>query len=78
MSQPENPPLFEFEADHCQARTKVTLRDLFAAFAMLGLVQDQAKVGELCEESGAHAIDMVPLMAYGMADAMLKERGRQN
>ena len=63
MNKPSNPPLFENDGT---PHSQVTLRDLFAAFALTGLLAGQMTKGEDL------AAD-----AYEAAEDMLKERERK-
>ncbi len=84
MSEPSNPPLFEktFDGDQeCPADptlcTKITLRDLFAAFALAGQIANPKWPN--CGPSGLPAPEdeCAAHWAYCFADAMLEERARQ-
>ena len=50
----------------------MTLRDYFAAKAMP--IAMQQALGAITDEDSASAMDLVPRLAYAMADAMLKAR----
>lgn len=83
MSTPENPPAFpEIETNseigkasvpfsHVYSYGGMTLRDYFAAKAMQSIV---VNIGDIM--LGGNSED-VAKSAYGMADAMLKERAKQ-
>ena len=66
MSTPSNPQLFPWMKD---GDTPVTLRDLFAAFALAGLYASEAVEG-----GPDYSWESVAKNAYGTADAMLKRR----
>lgn len=71
MSKPANPPLFVSDVLQSETAcvssvsTDITLRDLFAAFALVALQDEQER--SATDEKRAH-------WAYNMADAMLRER----
>ncbi|MBZ5588131.1 MAG: hypothetical protein LAO05_06170 [Acidobacteriia bacterium] len=67
-AKPANPPLFDtMEIQDTIYVTSVTLRDLFAAFALAGLAAYRGNIGSW----GDYAAE-----AYTFADAMLAERER--
>lgn len=67
--KPDNPPLSD-----------ITLRDLFAAFALAGLCGDHISIGKLSvmmdAKQCASVADGAAKFAYGMADALLSERSK--
>lgn len=83
MSAPKNPPLFEAEVQWhdsvgnpvergvVQAATEITLRDLFAAAALIN-VAVMAGNGAATPES----VQDNARWAYELADAMLRERAK--
>jgi len=77
-AKPYNPQLFDWlkrETSEGKVEnvyeTDVTLRDLFAAFAMTGLYASGTV------EKRAHTYDKVAHTAYEMAEAMLIEREKR-
>ena len=74
MTNPQNPPLFDWEfiqqgLNDTHLFTNVTLRDLFAAFALAAqIIQD---------ETAANDPNKAAEWAYVNADAMLAERERE-
>lgn len=63
MDKPDNPPLYA-------GMTKLELRDLFAAFALAGLMAARAFAAPSGDEDG------LSQASYEVADAMLKERAK--
>lgn len=59
----------------------MTLRDHFAAKAMQGMLANDWAMGEIKRQAvNSHGGKMIPLIAaeaYGLADAMLAERGKE-
>ena len=74
MSKPENPLAFPDETD-----TGMTLRDWFAGQALSGMLSDSSTVraiGVVSDGDGRGEGSVAAEMAYGYADAMLKERSK--
>lgn len=78
--KPDNPPAFPLQAYAMDAhrwsygQEGMTLRDYFAGQAAQPLLMDLLKQEQ--ELSLEQASRRIALAAYGYADAMLKERGR--
>ena len=74
MSKPNNPPLFTThwcttESGNADYSTEITLRDLFAAFALSGFLGDTIS-------PGVNDADIAKA-SYTLADAMLAERSKE-
>ena len=75
MSEPGNPSLFFTCKAHPEhpptAFTDITLRDLFAAFALMGIIGSE----DLSDGEG-YWTGQIATRAYSTADAMLAERSK--
>lgn len=73
-----NPPLFQIASpgteEHQTQITEVTLRDLFAAFAMAGSIVDGPAEREPVRLYDADQRQAIAANCYAMADAMLAAR----
>ena len=70
MTKPKNPPLFDImETQDIVYATSITLRDLFAAFALAGIDTEALDP----DKPQGHTARI----AYAVADAMLAERERK-
>ena len=57
--------------------TDITLRDLFAGFALAGLVSDvELRREDLVKAVSAGVVQCTAQLSYSYADAMLKERAK--
>jgi hypothetical protein len=76
----ENPPAFPNTDGETFCNDGMTLRDYFAAKAMQATITNQVAVEEHIKEADEEEIDLGEYLAktvYAIADAMLKERGKQ-
>lgn len=69
--KPNNPHLFD--GIETGAYTQITLRDLFAAFALVAIDINE-KRREAYSSAGKATVDLVAGQAYALADAMLRKR----
>lgn len=72
--KPDNPPLFS--ALDSVVWTKIDLRDLFAAFALVAIdINEKRRDGY---SGKGVTVELVASHAYALADAMLREREKRH
>jgi hypothetical protein len=71
-----NPALLTIEPTTAATYSDVTLRDLFAAAALRGLLSKQGACGDQIADEVAQEPDKAAECAYEFADAMLRERAK--
>ena len=72
--KPSNPALFHWCPDRSTYVTSVDLRDLFAAFALTGMLNKQTEQDQANRESGQLGFKRLSEASYSAADTMLAER----
>ena len=76
--KPSNPMMFNTGEDFAESTAdRITLRDLFAAAALVGMVASQSNGTRLDREHGILGFARASKASYFAADAMLAEREKR-